>query len=208
MDSVTSQIGLFANIKQLMSNFMSHLNCNTTKKCSEALLLNALLLFMSVFACTYTSWMSHEKEKKTVCYATEIKKLALTVSPWGTLYILFLFLTACVNSVSMAVWEYSVYSCIVIFMSGIRRCSRSISNKSLTRIWAITQNTVCVLARSLWQKCQQPRRWCRESGPSSLRPTLGLHRLLITHEHDWNVFPSWFGGEVNLLWAYLPSLRL
>lgn len=52
MDSVTSQIGLFANIKPFMSNFYVSPYCNTTKKCSEALLVNALLLFISVFACT------------------------------------------------------------------------------------------------------------------------------------------------------------
>lgn len=74
--------------------------------------------------------------------------------------ILFWFL----NSVSMAVWEYSVCSCIMVFMSGIQ---------TLTRTWAITQDTALTLARSLRQRCQQ-RGWFSKSRPVAHHSTLSI----------------------------------
>lgn len=51
----------------------------------------------------------------------------INISLTHLIQLLFLFLTTSVNSVSMAVWDYSVYSCIVVSVSGIQRCMSSAS---------------------------------------------------------------------------------
>lgn len=79
----------------------------------------------------------------------------------------------------MALWENSVYSCIVFLMGGIWRCiRRCISNESLTRIWALTQDPACTLADSQW--------WHHYGGPGLLHYSLAK-LLLVVHGTEMNL---------------------